>query len=329
VSSGAVAPSSLGPVRRALDWFWRGRELRQLQQERKAESPRKRQLVARAELLFQLAERTWRPTERLPHPADAVAAELYRQSAYFAVRAVTDSTAVDVTSPWEQLGQPLIQRLGDSGDSGATLSRLVEDGDFTEPWELPKEQQALRATELAGVARTLLDELSWQTRARDALWIQRLLRIGMLVALLLSIIGGVRYLMDRSEQARNLAAAKPWRASSSTGAGCSSPLQQCADSADFFFHTQEERQPWLEIDLGKPTRFTAVRVDNRRDCCFDRAKPLVIEAGNDQEHFKELARRTTSFGSWFAQVPPTEARYVRVRSPSKTILHLAEVRVLR
>ena len=135
---------------------------------------------------------------------------------------------------------------------------------------------------------------------------------------------------DQAERARDLAAGKPWRTSSSApGLGCTSPLQRCGENNDFFFHTAEQLDPWLEIDLGKPTRFTAVRVDNRRDCCFDRAVPLIIEVSNEQQGFREIARRSSSFSSWLATFPPTRARYVRVRVPARTVMHLAQIRVLR
>ena len=326
----AVASSARpGKLRRFFNWFWRGRELRELRRDAAADSPRVRQLAGRARLLFELGERTRRPAEPLPFPGDAAAAELFRQSAYWAARAVAGTQGAGAGEPWSALDARLVDKAV-GNERAAEVTRLIETGDFVETWELPEEQRSLRATELANVAKTLIDELAWQTRARDALWIQRVLRIALLLAVILGAVSGVRWVMDRSEQGRDLAVGKPWRASSAmSGVGCTSPLQECGESTDYFFHSTDENGPWLEIDLGKPTTFTGVRVENRRDCCFDRAVPLVVEVGDSPQQFREVARRTSSFSSWLASFSPTKARYVRLRVPRQSLLHLSRVRVLR
>jgi hypothetical protein len=320
-------------VRRVCNWFWRGRQLKELRQSSSVESPRVRQLALRSRLMFELAERALRPAEPLPYPGDAAAAELYRQAAYWAVRAVAaalERAASSSNDPWVALRAPARQALTGSEEDLSDVRALVENSTFVETWELSEEQRAARATELAGIAKTLLEELAWRTRARDALWIQRVVRIALLLAVVLGLVSGVRWQMDRSEQGRDLAIGKPWRASSAIGGvGCTSPLQECGDNTDYFFHTNDENSPWLEVDLGKPTSFSAVRVENRRDCCFDRASPLIVEVSSDQTHFHEVARHTTSFSSWLATFGPTQARYVRLRIPRQTLLHLARVRVLR
>jgi F5/8 type C domain len=332
--SPVVAPApALGRFRRVLNWFWRGRQLKELSLSTRQRSPQELQLTERAELLFELGNRARNPSERLPSPADAAAAELYRQSAYFAVRALALAapTEPDASArPWQYLTPELGAKLASvSATSSAELERTVEAGTFVDPWTSPAEQRSIAAARLAAVAQTLLGELSWRVRARDALWVQRLLRIGGLFALVLGTLWAVRFTADRSEQSRDLAHNKPWRASSSmAGFGCNSPLQQCADSPDFFFHTVEEKGPWVEIDLGVPTRIGTVRIDNRKDCCFDRAAPLLVEVAVDPQQFREVSRRTKSFSTWRASFNPTVARYVRVRAPSKTMLHLSQIRVL-
>ncbi len=332
VAAGNAEAPRPGRVRRVFNWFWRGRELKQLKQQRVG-SARAGQLALRGRLLFELGERARRPAEALPYPGDAAAAELFRQSAYWAVRAIAvaaDAEGQSTNEPWATLPAPLLEKIAGSSERVPEVTRLVEGGSFIDPWELSEGQRALRASELAGIAKVLLDEVAWQSRARDALWIQRLLRIGAVIVLTVVVVSSVRWVMDRAEQGRDLAVGKPWRASSLMGGvGCTSPLQECGESTDFFFHTTDENGPWLEVDLGKPTRFEALRVDNRRDCCFDRAVPLIVEASNDQQHFRELARRTNSFNSWLATFTPTEARYVRLRVPRQSLLHLARVRVLR
>jgi hypothetical protein len=331
--SRAAAETRPGVVRRTFDWFWRGRQLKELRESGSVESPHVGKLTLRSRLMFELGERALRPAEPLPYPGDAAASELYRQAAYWAVRAIAeaiDPSPERASDPWSVLGEPLRQSLAGSSERLSELKELIENGSFSQAWELSEEQRASRATELAGVAKILLAELAWRARARDALWIQRILRLCLLLVMVVGLIGGVRWVMSRSEQARDLAVGKPWRASSTMGGfGCTSPLQECGEKTDFFFHTTDEKSPWLEIDLGTPSNFSAVRVENRRDCCFDRAVPLIVEVSNDQKNFREVARQTTSASSWLARFAPTNARYVRLRVARQSMLHLARVRVLR
>lgn len=326
----ASVERSRGGIRRVLNWFWRGSQLKALRREAAERSAEERALASRAELLLELGHRALRPNERLPSSATAAATELYRQSVYFGVRAVSAAKDGSTTSdPWQALPSGVLEKLGASSPGDLELTELVEGQAFVDPWALPEEQRSLRAARLAAAAKVLVDEANWRTKARDALWIQRLLRVGLVFGVVFGTIFSIALFEDRSEQSRDLAYNKPWRASSSmSGFGCNSPLQKCADSPDFFFHTLEETGPWVEIDLGAPTRFSSVRIDNRRDCCFDRAAPLIVEISKDQQRFKEVSRRTKSFTSWRANFTPIEARYVRVRAPSRTMLHLSQVRVL-
>jgi hypothetical protein len=310
-----------------LEWFWRGRALRDLKANQ-VESPAVKELASRARLLFELGERASKPAEPLPTAAHAAAAELYRESAYFAARALAGESA-NGAPPWPHLDPALLDRVLGSNDQQEVVAR-VEGSDFVAFWSLTREEQAQRATQLAAVSKGLMTELDWRSRAKDALWIQRLIRVGGLFAFMLGILLTVRAFSDSAEKARDIASGKAWRTSSQAGGfGCTSPQQQCGDNNDFFFHTQEEQDPWIEIDLGKAMRFSGVRVMNRRDGFFDRAVPLVIEVSNDRQSFREIARRPTSFSSWLAEFPQTKARYVRVRAANRTILHLATVRVLR
>ena len=72
-----------------------------------------------------------------------------------------------------------------------------------------------------------------------------------------------------------------------------------------------------------------MRVKNRGDCCGERAVPLVVEVSDDRKRFREVARRGEDFQFWSAEFEPVTARYVRLRSPVSTTLHLRQVSVLR
>lgn len=321
-----LAAAKRGAVSRAWNWVWRGAALKQLRQRTLAQSALGLEQARRARLLLELAERAQNPAEPLPSPATAVALELYRQAAYWAVQSeaslragAADASAAAGAAAGSPEQDPAAQKL----------SALVEQTDFIRCWDLSKEACAVQAGELALSTRAVLGELDGARRQRDALWLQRLFRLGLLLIPVVATIAGVRYFSDRDEQARDVALGKSWLASSSVGMGCHSPEQSCAESPDFFFHTNEEQSPWLELDLGKSTSFTAVRVDNRRDCCFDRAIPLIVEVSSDHTKFREVARRTTAFSSWLVTFEPTQARYVRLRIPTRGPFHLGRVRVLR
>jgi hypothetical protein len=131
-------------------------------------------------------------------------------------------------------------------------------------------------------------------------------------------------------EGKDLARGKSWRASSAL-AVCHPEKIQCGDGRTaVFFHTRQEDQPWMEIDLGAPTRFSAVAVYNRRDGApdiLDRAVPLILEVGDDQQTWRTLGQINQSFSVWKPSFEPTTARYVRTRSPRNTWLHLDAVRV--
>lgn len=134
---------------------------------------------------------------------------------------------------------------------------------------------------------------------------------------------------------KELAKGKPWRASSSyvecypEDFACGSGRPSTGRTG-IFFHTKDDHQPWVEFDLGAPTRFSEVVVHNRRDgnqFVLDRAVPLILEVGDDQQTWRVLAQRGQSFAVWTARFEPTTARFVRLRSPRTTMLHLEAVEV--
>jgi hypothetical protein len=327
----AAAPRERSALSRLLGWFWRGRELSALRQARATEAPEISTLTARAKLLFACGERLTKPVESLPVGADAVAYDLYRRAAYWAIRALyptrggEDGAEVRAWSLVDAETRARLERKAATTGLEASVE-TADDG----IWTLPPARQAQLAEQLRSIASAILEELESPARARDSLLLQRAFRIGAVFALVGVVLGLLASFRNAAEERNDLAIDKPWRTSSSYGSlGCTSPAQQCSESPDFFFHTRDESNSWIEIDLGKKTRFSALRVLNRADCCADRAVPLVIEVGDKPEAFHEVARRTSSFSSWLASFGPTEARYVRLRSTSRNPLHLARVRVLR
>lgn len=92
-------------------------------------------------------------------------------------------------------------------------------------------------------------------------------------------------------------------------------------------HTELERNPWVLLDLLKSRQISHIVIENRLDCCQRRGLPLVVELDDADVGYVEVARRTTPFDTWEIRFPPARARYVRIRSEARTILHLGSVKL--
>ena len=155
-------------------------------------------------------------------------------------------------------------------------------------------------------------------RRRD--WIRTL-------AALLGLAVVVGFAGWRLSRARDLAAGKPWT-TSSVGLVCDPAHKQCGGArTSILFHTLEDAEPWFEIDLGAVHELTRVEVQNRTDCCQERAVPLIIEVSLDHQHYRTVAHKFTSFEHWSQGFPATPGRYVRLRVTRRSVLHLDQVQV--
>jgi hypothetical protein len=69
-------------------------------------------------------------------------------------------------------------------------------------------------------------------------------------------------------------------------------------------------------------------VNNRADCCSERAVPLRIDVSADGTAFNTVAQRNEPFNpEWSAEFSSTKVRYVRLTNLSNTSFHLNEVEV--
>jgi hypothetical protein len=291
---------------------------------------------ARARAAAEFGRRALEPGHaRNAGSADAVACELYLQSAYWALVALRlagegageRKLPFDLKAAMSGVPRELLLRAA-GGNLGLEQVEIAAAApDFAEA--LPAEQ-----AEVALVLRTFADNLlRVLDRSEQRVWLvhtQRLTRLSIVLAALGALVATGLLSADWLEQRRDLAREKAWHASSTGVNACNSPAQFCDESPDFFFHTNEEKDPWLELDLGAVTPFSAVKIINRRDCCRDRASPLLLEASVDQKKWKPLARHDGGFSSWKASFPTQRARYLRIKisAPQPTNLHLAGVRVL-
>lgn len=156
--------------------------------------------------------------------------------------------------------------------------------------------------------------------ARQVRRVSRLIA-AVLLAIALVIVG------QRAFEPVNLAAGKPWR-TSSKWIDCDQSVGRCGPHVTrILFHTNEDESPWFELDLGAPTAFSSVTVVNRSDHMPERAVPLIVEVGDDQTTWRTVAERSETFSTWRTSFPTATARFVRLRVPRRTYLHLEAVRV--
>lgn len=176
-------------------------------------------------------------------------------------------------------------------------------------------------------ANALLSERETQDRRRGLRgWRGPVELVGPVMALLVLVLAGYT-LAQRALKPVDLAEGKPWVASSSW-ATCTPKAGRCGPlTSRILFHTAEDESPWFRIDLGVATRFSSATIVNRADDAPERAVPLLLEVGDDGEHFREIARRESQFSVWRATFPSVTGRFVRVRIPRKTWLHLEAVKL--
>ena len=55
--------------------------------------------------------------------------------------------------------------------------------------------------------------------------------------------------------------------------------------------------------------------------------PLIVELSNDRSTWQAVAQRESPFAIWEPSFAPSKARYVRLRVPRVTFLHLEQVKV--
>jgi hypothetical protein len=298
-------------------------------------------------LAAEVAARVGESSEPFGDPsAHALAFELYRESLHWILahqaevwnglgESADDKTASAASPTTFQClrglrarpSQRVLEVVG--GQHGLeVLIKTLETGTFDRFADFPCAEQCARTETLRAVVEALLGELGQAEQFVERLRRERVARL-LLVPALLAGIGLLRWVgVSFYERTYDLARGKPWRASSHYPGGCTSPAQSCRESPDFFFHTEQQDSPWLEIDLGRTQTFSGLYVANRADCCGERALPLVLTVSSNQVTWREVARQQTPFDSWHTQFNPVSARWVRLVAANTTMLHLAQVRIL-
>ncbi|MET0790885.1 MAG: discoidin domain-containing protein [Polyangiaceae bacterium] len=324
------AKASFG--KRVVEWFWRGSALESWSRAAQATDRGALELEARAKLSADLALAAW--TAEAPF-GEAVACELYRQAAYWSLCAVTPGLARHEEGQfskavWSALDPPALQFLAPGAAERDVLEERLRNGSFVSFAELsPRERIATRVAfrELAGalLARVHAARAGWRE-----LKAQRASRLGGLAVLALVAVLGWSPFCEYLGGLRDRAAGAPWRTSSHYGSGgCASPEQQCAGADGWFFHTAAgDRNPWIEFDLRGSQSVSTVVVENRSDCCAERAVPLIVELSDDRHHWRQVAERREGFSTWRAHFSSSQAAFVRLRAPHTVALHLKGVHIL-
>jgi hypothetical protein len=321
--------------KRVLEWFWRGATLAKRKQALPHFGERATELVHRAHVSADIARIALMPAEPLEASAEPIASELYRQSAYWSACALSFGHAAKVSNGalpevWSTLDDSFLQQGTTDAERLEHLRGCLRDGSFVYFADLPEVELRATCLELRKLAEVLLAKLDERTRVVKAVRWQRVWRLSLILVLLLSVAEGSMLLREARQEHSDFAHGKPWRASSTfeQERGCESPEQTCSENTGYFMHTREERNPWVEWDLGRPQRISLVRVENRHDCCFDRAVPMVVEISTDHRKWRQVARRNDEFSSsWEASFDTVPARWVRLRVLKKSFLHLARVSI--
>jgi len=330
-TAGAASTAAAGSERPRgfFEWFWRGKSLRVARAYRKQLPLLEQTRLRHALVALELADRSYDPVDALRAGSSLhLAISLYREAAYFALLAQSETfTGHNLAAVFATLPQDLLEfAAGGTEELRAVKLALVERS-FVETAELPAERRAVDAKAAHDFSHALVRRKLLPEARVGSLLLQRGVRSIGLALLLVAVSVASVTTVHRLLLKPDLATGKPWRASSSLDT-CRPQEHYCAAAhSDIFFHTLEEKDPWVEIDLGKPTTFSLLEVTNRSDCCPDRAVPLAAEVSNDQKTWREVARRRDTFSVWSARFAPQNARYVRLRALRRTLLHLEKVTV--
>jgi hypothetical protein len=233
------------------------------------------------------------------------------------------------TAPWDiwrELRPEVVRDVtGSDADRLALAVQLFGSVDsFVRLSELPKVEYRIVVSRMRDLAASSLVLAEAPRATLERVRLRRALRLVLACALVAAFATAIfAWAMRRP----NLAASAA-RRTSSTWAQCFPELGECGGSnLKVFFHTNEEAEPWIEFDFGSAMRFSSLIVRNRRDCCKERATPLVAELSDDGQTYREFARIDSVFTEWKPAFAPQVARFLRLRVARTSTLHLEGVDV--
>ena len=311
--------------RRVVDWYL-GRPQWGAARQAASFSARELDLLARAKAALATGHLVREPSDPSRKKlASAHAAALYSEALFWAFW--SSQPAVSEPTPEALWSEDIAREFGFPTERTAEIKKL-----FSTPQlgvvlaEQAEAEQDLAASALKRAAIVAIDIRERPLRALEALTLKAFARIVLTVLLFAGVVGAAIFLRPPKV---NLAAGKPWQASSSLF-DCHPDQGECGGAKTrIFFHTREEQDPWIQYDLGSKTEVSALRIENRQDGEGGRAVPLVVEVSDDGKKFKEVARRDDEFSVWKPSFTTVSTRYVRLRVAKKSMLHLDEVEIYR
>jgi hypothetical protein len=327
VGAGRV-PSDRTLAKRVVEWFWQGAALARARAALPQRGDRAFHWVARAKQSDALAYAAWSTPEL---GGEIAALDLYRQAAYWSLcvlnrgafeRALHQDYSESV---WENLDdRTLAPLLGNGAADGDAYAQLVR-ANFVSLASLPETERALACVRLQSLSAALLQRVADERSDYLRITRRRVERVGALLLVVCSAIIAIGVL----GRPHDLALGAAWHTSSSYGVpGCDSPEQTCPTNNGYFFHTtMEDRDSWVEFDLGDLKRVSRVVTDNRSDCCPERAIPLAVEVSNADGRWQKVAERDQPFSQWSASFPVVSTRRVRLRLLRPGPLHLEHVSI--
>jgi len=99
------------------------------------------------------------------------------------------------------------------------------------------------------------------------------------------------------------------------------------------FHTNQEHNPWWQVDLGHRQRLDEVVIYNRQDCCSERARTLRVLLSEDGHHWRQAYVHDGRVfggvrgGPLRVDLDGRHARFVRLQLAERQWFHLDEVEI--
>jgi hypothetical protein len=302
----------------ATEWMFRTASVRAARASVVSLGTRRERALDQARLLLEVANRVKFPVERLPKGRrPGVLVGLYRDAITCALAAQypgDDPPPQDLRALWADCAPGELARAAGGPAALDAASRVL----FDAPPSSSLDTSAQDAAAAGALAKGLVGDLDAPRNRLDRLIAQRWLRVLLVVAVLLALGAGVRRLLRGPDLTSNVTVRV-----SSTWNGCANDPPCMA----LLFHTDPEPNPWAELDLGAPKTIQRIEITNRKDCCSDRAVPLIVESSTDRANWTPVGQRDTEFQTWTLTFKPRLARYVKLRVPRNTAFHLKDVAI--
>ena len=102
--------------------------------------------------------------------------------------------------------------------------------------------------------------------------------------------------------------------------------QDRSQKQEFAFHTKEELNPYIIIDLKRTSLVEEIIVQNRLRQCQERAQGLTMWASSDKSYWKQLSKPQAPSPSWLWR-GREKMRYLKLSLNGVNYFHLARVQV--